>query len=256
MGSLQKTYPHRRFTYASLVQLVHQFLKDTGSGEGQPIQTYGAWDSSTKYSFDTVEEFGPVYEKYDSTQIGITGADDSSLQCLRLGDALQFEVRGKRDLLTKYHAIADQYLAAPESWTANPVIFIGHGHDVVWKDLRDHLRDKQLFKVEFFESETRVGNSIGQILRSIRAKTGCAVLVYSGEDKLENGTLRPRPNVIHECGFFTAGLEYGHTFVLREKGVEVPTNQAGEQYIEYERGAIAAAFGDVVAAIRKLVPRA
>ncbi len=59
-----------------------------------------------------------------------------------------------------------------------------------------------------------------------------AILVFTAEDETANGVKRARQNVIHEAGLFRSKLSSDQTIILREKGVEIPSNLAGIEYIE------------------------
>lgn len=255
MEACEKHYHHRRLTFSALHSIVTDFLHLTGRPKSA-LQTYKLSNESSGVTYKTLPDLAPHFENFDQHYVNITGGDGSSLQMWRIGAMFRYDIEGPPNIIAAVVAKLDAALNLPESLTADPVIFIGHGQKDDWKSLRDHLLYQQKFKVEFFESESRAGQSIRAILEAMKSKTGCAILVYTGEDRLEGGQLRPRPNVIHECGFFSAGLDKGRTFVLLERGVEVPTNQAGEIYIEYPPGAIETAFGQVVAAVRGLVPTA
>jgi hypothetical protein len=253
MASYEKTYPHRRLTIPALHNAAGEFFRLTGP---TPLQAYKFSDGPTTIGFDKLGDVSPDVARYPHISVIITGADNNDLTIMGLANFLNVSITGKSDIVNSMAAKLDSLLNTPDCWTADPIIFIGHGRAPDWKQLRDHLRDEQRFTVEFFESEPRAGQSIRDVLAAMKAKTGCAILIYAREDELKDGTWRPRANVIHECGFFAAGLEAGRTIVVREEGVEIPTNQAGEVYIPYPTNSIATAFGTVVATIRQLVPRA
>ncbi|HEV2293560.1 MAG TPA: TIR domain-containing protein [Tepidisphaeraceae bacterium] len=256
MEALEKRYLYRRLTFTALHAIVTEFLRLTDRPGSGSLQTYRLSDERSSVTYNALLDLAAQFDNYDQHYLNITGGDGCSLQMTRIATMFIYQVSGTSDVITEIVAKLDTALNQPESLATDPVIFIGHGRKSDWKSLRDHLVYEQKFKVEFFESESRAGGSIRSVLEAMQAKSGCAILVYTGEDKLEDGQLRPRPNVIHECGFFTAGLGEGRTFVLKERGVEVPTNQAGEIYIEYPVGSIETVFGQVIAAIRQLVPRA
>lgn len=133
----------------------------------------------------------------------------------------------------------------------SPVVFIGHGRNPAWKDLRDHLRDQHDYRVECYESGARAGHSIRDILESMAAKSSFAVLVMTGEDMQESGTFRARQNVIHEAGLFQGRLGFSRAIILREEGVENFSNIDGVQYIEFAKGRIRESYGDVLATLRR-----
>ena len=132
-----------------------------------------------------------------------------------------------------------------------PIIFIGHGRDKQWRDLRDHLQDQHHFKVLAYETNVRTGHSIEAILKSMLNKASFAILVFTGEVKVSDGTLQPRPNVIHETGLFQAKLGSNRAIVLLEEGTEDFSNIQSIQLINFSKGHIKEAFGDVVATITR-----
>jgi predicted nucleotide-binding protein len=130
-------------------------------------------------------------------------------------------------------------------------IFIGHGRTDAWRNLRDHLVDKHGFKVVSYESGSRSGHVIRDILEDMAASSSFALIVMTGEDEQVDGALRARQNVVHEAGLFQGRLGFSRAVVLLEEGVERFSNLDGIQYISFQRGNIREAFGDVLAVIRR-----
>jgi Predicted nucleotide-binding protein containing TIR-like domain len=62
------------------------------------------------------------------------------------------------------------------------MIFIGHGHDRQWMELRDHLRDYQKFEVAIYEIEPRTGSLTQNILQSMLDQSTIACLLFTGEN--------------------------------------------------------------------------
>lgn len=132
-----------------------------------------------------------------------------------------------------------------------PVIFIGHGRDMAWRDLKDHLHDKHFFAVEAYEVGSRAGHTIRDIVEEMADKSSFALLVLSKEDEQQSGEYRARQNVIHEAGVFQGKLGFSRAVLLVENGVELPSNLQGVQYIPYSSGGIRETFGDVLALLRR-----
>jgi hypothetical protein len=132
-----------------------------------------------------------------------------------------------------------------------PVIFIGHGQGSEWRDLKDHLADKQHYTISAYEVGARAGHAIRDVLDDMSEESTFAILVMSGDDKTDGGELRARQNVIHEIGLFQGRLGYARAIVLIEKGVEVPSNINGITWISYERGHINGTFGDIIATVNR-----
>jgi len=151
-----------------------------------------------------------------------------------------------------------------EPWSFVPVapmqqppfrVFIGHGGDSQWRELRDNLRDHHGYEVEAFEALPRTGQVISDILQGMAAASTAAVLVLTKADEMKDGTWHGRQNVIHEIGFFQGRLGWDHAIIVVEEGVVLPTNLDGTQQVRFPSGVISAAEGKVAAALQLLRAR-
>lgn len=142
---------------------------------------------------------------------------------------------------------------SPESKKAppKPKIFIGHGGSPQWRDLKDHLQDQHGYDVVSYETGSRAGHTIRDIITELLEKSSFAILVMTGEDKMENGTVRARQNVIHEIGLFQGRLGFTKAIVLLEEGTEEFSNIHGVHQIRYTKGNIKETFGDVLAVLKR-----
>lgn len=141
-------------------------------------------------------------------------------------------------------------LRLPAPPTPKPVVFIGHGRDPQWKDLKNHLSDQHGYAVEAYETGARAGHSIRGVLDRMARKSTFALLVMTGEDEAPDG-LRARQNVVHECGLFQGCLGWDRAIVLLEDGTTAFSNLDGIQQIRFSKGGIRETFGDVVATLRR-----
>ena len=132
-----------------------------------------------------------------------------------------------------------------------PVIFIGHGHSRLWRDLKDHLHEQHGYAVEAYEVGARAGHQIRDILGSMMLKSSFGLLVMTGEDETKDGELRARQNVVHEAGLFQGRLGFDRAIVLLEDGTEDFSNLAGIQQIRFSRGNIKETYGDILATLRR-----
>jgi len=130
-------------------------------------------------------------------------------------------------------------------------IFIGHGHNPQWRDLKDHLHEKQGLNVTAYEIGPRAGKSIKEILEEMLDKSSFALLVLTGEDMSTDGELHARENVIHELGLFQGRLGFTRAIVLLEEGVQEFSNILGINQIRFAKGRIKETFGDILATIRR-----
>lgn len=140
---------------------------------------------------------------------------------------------------------------APEKPKPKPVIFIGHGRNEQWKNLKDHLHEKHGYEVEAYEIGARAGHEIRDILEEMLNRTSFAILVMTGEDKTEKGEILPRLNVVHELGLFQGKLGFPKAIVLLEEDTEVFSNIHGTHQIRYGKGNIKETFGEVLATLRR-----
>ena len=89
------------------------------------------------------------------------------------------------------------------------------------------------------------------MIAEVLDKSSFAILVMTGEDVMEDGTVRARQNVIHETGLFQGRLGFTRTIVLMEEGTEEFSNIHGVNQIRYTKGKIKETFGDVLAVLKR-----
>jgi hypothetical protein len=132
-----------------------------------------------------------------------------------------------------------------------PKIFIGHGNSAQWRDLKDHLQDQHGYDVVAYETGSRAGHTIRDVISEMLDESSFAILVMSGEETLSDGTVRARQNVIHEIGLFQGRLGFTKAIVLKEDGTEEFSNIHGVNQIRYSKGNIKETFGDVLAVLKR-----
>lgn len=132
-----------------------------------------------------------------------------------------------------------------------PKIFIGHGGDPQWRDLKDHLHEKHGYAIEAYEIGAREGHAVRDILEEMLDESSFALLVLTGEDETKDGELRARQNVVHESGLFQGRLGFSRAIILLEEGTEQFSNIAGLQQIRFSKGKIKESFGDVLAVLKR-----
>ena len=155
------------------------------------------------------------------------------------------------------HAQASKLPEPPEEPTEpppRPKIFIGHGHDQAWKELKDHLHEKHEYLIQAYEIGARAGHTIRDILSEMMRKSSFALLVMTGEEKMQVGTMRARDNVIHEIGLFQGKLGWQKAIILLEEGTQEFSNIHGIQQIRFNTGNIKETFGDVLATLKREFP--
>jgi predicted nucleotide-binding protein len=130
-------------------------------------------------------------------------------------------------------------------------VFIGHGRNPQWRDLKDHLQDQHGIRVTSYEMRPRAGFSIKDILERMLSESSFAVLVLTGEDIHGDGEAHARENVVHELGLFQGRLGFTRAIALVEEGVKEFSNIYGMDQIRFSRGNIRETFGDILATIRR-----
>jgi len=139
----------------------------------------------------------------------------------------------------------------PKKEPPKPKIFIGHGGSPQWHDLKDHLQDKHGYDVISYETGSRAGHTIRDVIAEMLDKSSFAILVMTGEDTMDDGTVRARQNVIHETGLFQGRLGFTKAILLKEEGTEEFSNIHGVHQIRYAKGNIKETFGDVLAVLNR-----
>ena len=149
------------------------------------------------------------------------------------------------------HAKESQLPETKDDSRVIPTIFIGHEHSQAWRDLKDHLHEQHGFPVEAYETGARAGHAIRDIIQEMMSKSSFALLVLTGDDKMEDGTFRARQNVVHEAGLFQGHLGFSRAIVLIAESVEGFSNLASIHQLRFSKNNIKEIYGDVLATIRR-----
>ena len=227
------------------------------------------------FEFDFVVQRGDVTWDYDSideflADYRVSPPDYASFHATYSGNSLRIHYRATnltsnvtitsndRSIIETVFQIFDseenscQLEPLEEESTVNPpVVFIGHGHDLQWRELKDHLQDKHNFEVDAYEVGARAGHSVRDIIQEMLDKSSIALLVMTAEDCMEDGTMRARQNVVHEAGLFQGHLGFTRAIMIVEKGVEDFSNISSIEQIRFSQGNIQEAFGDIVATLNR-----
>ncbi|MFB9164146.1 TIR domain-containing protein [Arthrobacter psychrochitiniphilus] len=225
----------------------------------------GVSSGRESWSYDTIEQWTAAYNK-DCTYANLSayghGGDFSLAVSYSLKNrATTVTVGAPND--TAIHAAMNIFNAAensaklpalPMAPTVNlpPVkVFIGHGGSRDWNEIADHLRGLHEYDIEAYETGSRSGHSIRDVLQSMLDVSTFAVLVLSSEDATAAGGMRARQNVVHEVGLFQGKLGFNRAIAVIENGAEVFSNLDGIQQIRYDSGQVRSTLGDILAALRR-----
>jgi len=124
-------------------------------------------------------------------------------------------------------------------------IFIGHGHSLVWLQLKDFIRERMGFPCDEFNIEPAAGISTTARIETMLAQAGLAFVIMTAEEKHADGRIYARPNVIHESGLFQGKLGTRRAIVLLEDGCCDFSNIAGLTQIRFPQGDLKPGFEEV-----------
>ncbi|MEX1228872.1 MAG: nucleotide-binding protein [Planctomycetaceae bacterium] len=126
-----------------------------------------------------------------------------------------------------------------------PTVFITHGHSEDWRHVKSFIENDVGISLDAIElAEQPHGGSayIAEKFERYADQCSCAVILMSGDDKAydpdANEETRARENVIHEIGYFQACLGRDRVILLKENGVNIPSNILGRGYIPFYKGHI------------------
>ena len=128
------------------------------------------------WSFDDDEEFFAAYRSTSTVSADFVYQElggFSNLSVNFYANVTRIRVRkttrsGIERVFEVFEASAQASLLPPDE-TAEVLkkslnIFVGHGRDPAWRDLKDHLHDKHGFNVTAYETGPRVGLHIADVL--------------------------------------------------------------------------------------------
>ncbi len=144
-----------------------------------------------------------------------------------------------------------ELIGASVSSVSRPRVFIGHGRSVLWARVKMFLEDELGLATVYYESESRVGESIVPVLEKMLKDAAFAVLVMTAEDETALGAKRARQNVIHEAGLFQGKLGFRKAVLLQQEGLEEFTNVAGLQYIPFTGERIEGTFYELQRVLKR-----
>ena len=129
-------------------------------------------------------------------------------------------------------------------------VFIAHGRTPLWP--RVALEIQRLgAKPIYYEMTGRGGEEVSDVLRDMVRRSGFAVVLFTGENEMTDGSRHPRDNVIHELGLCQGLLGPGKTLVLLQEGTILPANISGTQYVQFHGDSVEATFYELQHALRR-----
>lgn len=205
------------------------------------------------WNLDSIEEFYAAYTEVESYHFYVfTGGKSLSINGNRnsVRVAVGFPTRPSIESIFQiFETNLDKSTIIVET---KPIkIFIGHGHDKQWRDLREHIQDQHGINVTAYEIGPRAGLSVKEVLESMLEESSMAFLILTCEDIGTDGEMHARENVVHEVGLFQGRLGFKRAIVVLEDGVHEFSNILGINQIRFSKGNIRETFGDVIATIKR-----
>jgi predicted nucleotide-binding protein len=133
-------------------------------------------------------------------------------------------------------------------------IFIGHGSDPTWREVKDFIVDRLKLGHEEFNRESTAGIPTVERLQTMLSESAFALIVMTGEDEHADGKRHPRENVIHELGLFQGHLGFHRAIILLEEECEEFSNIEGITQIRFTKGQVSAAFENIRRAVERERP--
>lgn len=230
------------------------------TGEG----LYITLSSGERWSNYSEDEFFSDYRKgFEYAHFYKTYGYESSLKVFAYSHASEVSVqmpdRGEVERVFEIFESSVERCRIPEpppKKRQRPIvkIFIGHGHDRQWRDMKDHLHEKHGLHVEAYEIGARAGLTIKEVLDTMLTGSSVALLVLTGEDLDATGKPHARENVVHELGLFQGRLGWRKAIALLEEGTVEFSNIQGLNQIRFSKGNIQETFGEVLATIKREFP--
>jgi predicted nucleotide-binding protein len=236
------------------------------SGGPSPQDTAPAFDDAQvsygdeDWTFDNFDEFLGEYRKDSAATARFLiaagfGRISASLEYLGASSTVSITGRTRAEVERIFDIFEEDLpkarLTDPESAIQRSVrIFIGHGRNPSWRDLKDHLQDQHGFAVTAYEIGARAGYSVQEVLEEMVKVASFALLVHTGEDETRSDdVLQARQNVVHETGLFQGRLGFRRAIILREDGCQGFSNVVGTAELRFAKGHIREIFGDILATI-------
>jgi len=252
---MQKTkqYYNVRFPFTTIKKSYEEWKKK-GQVKQDAKPTSLRIEKEDEWDYDTVDEFYAEYPQ--SIRFGFSHGISTGLWFSVLGTRREARVSvalsSKADIESIFQIFeADLDGNTIKTKDESIKIFIGHGRNQQWRDLKDHLHEQHGFDVEVYEIGSRAGLSVKEVLEKMMANSSIAFLVLTGEDVDKDEELHARENVIHELGLFQGHLGFNRAIAVKEDGVKEFSNIIGLNQIRFSKGNIKETYGDILATIKR-----
>ena len=263
---MEKTrrFNHIKLSPEKLKEIYHKWLEKTQNIEKIKFESRSIDFKDYEWKYDNDEEFFADFNKDYYQALFVKSKVKNELEyhffldtTPKYNTILMIQAPTRAEIEDVYYVLEKDWekFKIPEMPAEpgfeKPTIFIGHGKNQQWRDLKDHLSDKHNYKVIAFETGARAGHTIRDVLEDMLTNSSFAILVMTGEDETKAGGLRARQNVIHELGLFQGNLGFSKAIVLFEEDTDEFSNLHGIQQIRFAKGNIKETFGEILATIKR-----
>jgi len=138
-----------------------------------------------------------------------------------------------------------KFKAPKVSMSIKSKVFIGHGNSLVWRDLKDFLKDRLHLDWDEFNREPAAGFPTTERINQMLDTAQFAFIVMTAEDEHSDKSLHARENAIHEAGLFQGRLGFPKAIILLEDGCSEFSNIKGLTQIRFPKGHIDAKFEEI-----------
>jgi predicted nucleotide-binding protein len=139
------------------------------------------------------------------------------------------------------------------------VVFIIHGKSKIWKHVKKYINEQLQFATVVLIEEVDQGDLLHLFKESVWEDCDCAVAIMSPDDKMKNGRVRARQNVLFEIGYCQGLWDHYYqddnikpVIILKEKKVEMPSDLAGNKVILYNEGQISKSLDKLSVALESI----
>lgn len=251
-----KYYYNSRFPADVISQAHKLLLSKLDSKQGHIVTAIFSVSSGEEtWGYDSIEEFLAEYPRSQESFLAnyFSGGPGIEISSRKSCTVVTVNLASRADIQSIFQVFEtniDRSTIALEA--EEPVkIFIGHGQDIQWRDLKDHLHDFHGFDVTHYEVGPRAGLTVKEVLESMLTESSFALLVLTAEDIHSYGEAHARENVVHELGLFQGRLGFTRAIVVLEKGVSEFSNIFGLNQIRFSKGNIRETYGEVLATLKR-----
>lgn len=251
-----KYYYDTRFS-ARVIEEAHDLFlsKLDPKKESKIPQTLSITKGRETWKFDSREEFLAEYASSDSFHFDHIAQNNNRLIVSKYSTnstTVLISFPSRPDIESVFNVFERNIEDSKIVSKSIPIkVFIGHGRNSQWRDLKDHLHELHGMDVVAYEIGPRAGRSVKDVLEGMLNESSFAILVLTGEDQHADGELHARQNVVHELGLFQGRLDFTRAVALLEDGVTEFSNILGVNQIRFSKGNIRETFGDILATIRR-----